>query len=40
MDGKNPEYPSPKSEFLGEKAGEIADALLYEPNLYVIGVGG
>ncbi|MEF8832973.1 MAG: hypothetical protein V5A66_05600 [Candidatus Thermoplasmatota archaeon] len=40
MDAKSPEYPSPESEFLDERAGEIVDALLYEPNLHVIGVGG
>lgn len=40
MEEKSPEYPSPESEFLDETAGEIVDALLYEPNLHVVGVGG
>ncbi len=40
MDATSPEYPSPESEFLDERAGEIVDALLYEPTLHVIGVGG
>ncbi|MFP3871556.1 MAG: hypothetical protein ACLFVL_01590 [Candidatus Aenigmatarchaeota archaeon] len=40
MDAKSPEYPSPESEFLDSRAEDIVDALLYEPNLHVIGVGG
>lgn len=40
MEEKSPEYPTSEEEFVSETAEEILDSLLYESNLYVVGVGG
>ncbi len=40
MEEKSPEYPKSEEEFVSETAEEILDSLLYESNLYVVGVGG
>ncbi|MBS3816876.1 MAG: hypothetical protein KGY76_04870 [Candidatus Thermoplasmatota archaeon] len=40
MDAKSPECPTPEDEFVNETAKEIVDALLYKPDVHVIGVGG
>ncbi len=40
MDGKSPEYPSLEEEFVDKTAEDIVNALLYEPDLHVIGIGG
>jgi len=40
MEEKSPEYPKSEEEFVSDTAEEILDSLLYESNLYVVGVGG
>ncbi len=40
MEEKSPEYPTSEDEFVSNAAEEILDSLLYESNLYVVGVGG
>ncbi|MEF8832789.1 MAG: hypothetical protein V5A66_04635 [Candidatus Thermoplasmatota archaeon] len=40
MEENSPEYPKSEEEFVSETAEEILDSLLYESNLYVVGVGG
>lgn len=40
MEEKSPEYPMSEEEFVSETAEEILDSLLYESDLYVVGVGG
>ncbi len=40
MEENNPEYPMSEEKFVSDAAEEIVDSLLYENNLYVVGVGG
>lgn len=40
MEDKNPEYPGPDEEFISETAEQVLDSILYDSNLYVVGVGG
>ncbi len=40
MEDKNPEYPGPDEEFISETAEQVLDSLLYDANIFVVGVGG
>ncbi len=40
MEENNPEYPMSEEKFVSDAAEEIVDSLLYDTDLYVVGVGG